>query len=91
MSKVEEFIEQRTKTGSNILIKGDNKSYTDIPVKYDCSAWLTPDEAREIVKIAREEAIKEACDWLSYHLDTSKIEVNYKFNIIEDLRKALKQ
>ena len=34
--------------------------------------------------------IKTACDYLSYHLDTSKIDVNYKFDFIEEFRKYMK-
>ena len=34
--------------------------------------------------------IKKACDYLSYHLDTSKIDANYKFDFIEEFRKYMK-
>ena len=34
--------------------------------------------------------IEKAVEYLSYHLDTSKIDVNYKFEFIEEFRKAMK-
>lgn len=34
--------------------------------------------------------IEKATEYLSYHLDTSKIDVNYKFEFIEEFRKHLK-
>ena len=33
--------------------------------------------------------IEKAAEYLSYHLDTSKIDVNYKFDFIEEFRKAM--
>ena len=34
--------------------------------------------------------IEKAAEYLSYHLDTSKIDVNYKFEFIEEFRKYMK-
>lgn len=34
--------------------------------------------------------IEKAAEYLSYHLDTSKIDVNYKFDFIEEFKKAMK-
>ena len=34
--------------------------------------------------------IEKAYEYLSYHLDTSKIDVNYKFDFIEEFRKYMK-
>ena len=33
--------------------------------------------------------IEKAYEYLSYHLDTSKIDVNYKFEFIEEFRKYM--
>lgn len=33
--------------------------------------------------------IEKAYEYLSYHLDTSKIDVGYKFDFIEDFRKYM--
>ena len=34
--------------------------------------------------------IEKACDYLSYHLDTTKIDVDYKFDFIENFRNYMK-
>ena len=34
--------------------------------------------------------IEKAYEYLSYHLDTSKIDVNYKFEFIEEFKKAMR-
>ena len=49
------------------------------------------DESKCTIEYTRTDAfIEKACDYLSYHLDTSKIDVNYKFDFIEAFRKAMK-
>ena len=73
MSNAEEYIKKHTKA----LKESNGEEYFN---------WLTPDDARRAVEIAREELI----EWLSYHLNTSKIDVDYKFEVIEELRKAMK-
>ena len=42
------------------------------------------------LEVSNDTFIKKACDYLSYHLDTSKIDVNYKFDFIEEFRKYMK-
>jgi hypothetical protein len=51
MSKAEKFIEENTK----VLKKSNGKEYFK---------WLTPDQARRAVEIAREELIEKFYDWL---------------------------
>lgn len=56
MSKAEKFIQDYTKNCSNVeYIQGVYKSY---------QPWLTPDQARRAVEIAREEMIEKFYDWL---------------------------
>lgn len=44
----------------------------------------------EAVEYVRTDAfIEKVAEYLSYHLDTSKIDVNYKFDFIEDFKKAM--
>ena len=61
MSKAEKFIQDYTRNCSNEIahwdIGGEN-------VKPIYSPWLTPDDAREAVKIAREEIIDKTLDFL---------------------------
>jgi hypothetical protein len=54
MSKAEEFIKKNT----NQLSNEDGFDY--IP-------WLTPDDARKAVEIAREEVIEQTVEWLTKH------------------------
>lgn len=58
MSKAGKFIEERTKNCSNQIINGDYG--TIIP---HFNPWLTPDQAKRAVEIAREEVI----DWIDKH------------------------
>ena len=56
MSKAEKFINNCTRTCSNEIAhwcEEDTSIY---------SPWLTPDQAREAVEIAKEEMIEKACD-----------------------------
>ena len=81
MSKAEKFIEERTYNCSNQIINGEKfiKEYTK-----NCSnvslhigeyyEWLTPDQARRAVEIAREEVIEQTAEWLAKHA------IKYYFN-----------
>ena len=53
MNRAEKFIEENTNTTYNY------NSYAQDPIP-----WLTPDDAREAVEIAREEMIEKFYDWL---------------------------
>ena len=60
MTKAEEFIREHTRNCSNTFTKD-----LDSPKpRIDCYPWLTPDQARKAVEIAREEMIERACKWL---------------------------
>ena len=88
MSKAEEFIQNYTRNCSNEILSPYPQINNDIrridgePAK-EFSSWLTPDQARRAVEIAREETIKEVCEWLDNH--TMLSEKWY----IEDLKKHL--
>ncbi len=60
MSKAEKFIQDCTKNCSNIIetINSDK----NVAVVYQ--PWLTPDQARSAVEIAREEMIEKFICWL---------------------------
>ena len=53
MKNVEQFIQEHTKNTYNY------NSYAPSP-----TPWLTPEHARCVAQIAREETIKEVCEWL---------------------------
>lgn len=94
MSKAEEFIKNHTNNQANISIEisngGKMQSYSQ--------PWLTSDQAREAVKIAREEIY----EWLSNnvfedkYLDLRKMGIEYAFygykvgTLISDLKQAMK-
>lgn len=61
MSKAEEFIKLNTKTCSNINLS------TGLMGCDSFAPWLTPDQARKAVEIAREEVIEETAEWLTKH------------------------
>lgn len=65
MSKAEEFIKAKTRIGSNTT-KGWRRNGVSIP-SYSLP-WLTPDDARKAVGIAREEIIYKVCEFLSNDL-----------------------
>lgn len=64
MSKVEKFIQDCTRNCSNEIahwdIGGEN-------VKPIYSPWLSPDDARRAVEIARKEIIEKVCTYLNEH------------------------
>lgn len=64
MSKTEEFIKSKIRIGSNTS-KGWRRNGVSIP-SYSLP-WLTPEDARKAAEIAREETIKEVCEWIKYN------------------------
>ena len=80
MSKTEKFISDCTRNCSNLVYKDtiNGKEFNTY------NEWLSPDQALRAVEIAREETIKEVCEWLDNH--TMLSEKWY----IEDLKKHFK-
>lgn len=64
MSRAEEFIKSKIRIGSNTS-KRWRRNGVSIP-SYSLP-WLTPDQAIEAAEIAREETIKEVCEWIKYN------------------------
>ena len=62
MSKAEKFIIDSTKNYSNEKRIVGKISY------WEKQSWLTPDEARKAVEIAREEVIEKVCEFLDNDL-----------------------
>ena len=87
MEKVEQYIKEHTRNCSNDW-------YDDLSQGYE--PWLTPDDARAVAKIAREETIKEVCEWLYNHNDyicgsTNGIARYDMDKLIEDLKIEMKK
>ena len=65
MSNAEKFIQDCTRNCSNEILRNGDESFTNIPrSKGEYHPWLTPDQTRKAVEIAREEMIEKACKWL---------------------------
>ena len=79
MSKAEKFIQDYTRNCSNVvaysgMIEGSELRYHE---------WLTPDQARTAVEIAREEMMEKVC----YFLDGYAFIPTY---VINNLKQAMK-
>lgn len=84
MSKAEKFIQDYTRNYSNLL-------YRDYIQGFDKTVyhpWLTPDQARRAVEIAREEIYK----WLKEHSQEYVYWMDEEFgkdDLINDLKQAM--
>ncbi len=94
MSKAEEFIKAKTRIGSNTT-KGWRRNGVSIP-SYSLP-WLTPDQARKAVEIAREEVY----EWLEMNISDYMVEHHLLFplhtdvefetdKMVKDLKQAMK-
>ena len=90
MSKAEEFIREHTRNCSNVS-KGYHSKGLSMP-SY-CVPWLTPDQARKAVEIAREEELEYTKYQLEFKLPET---LNYngvqvdREDFINDFIKAMK-
>jgi hypothetical protein len=82
MSRAEKFIIDSTKNYSN------EKRITVGKISHwEKQHWLTPDEARKAVEIAREEIIEKAIKWVEYNNENG----GCKFDgWVENIRQAMK-
>ena len=90
MSKAEKFIQGCTRNCSNELIAVESRAGKEVISYYE---WLTPDQARRAVEIAREEIYK----WLTNHYRDymhnptgEKLEAFFGMDMITDLKQAMK-
>ena len=90
MSKAEKFIQDYTRNCSNEIIGGGWNNGEFVPLYHP---WLTPDQARSAVEIAREEELEYVKYQLELRLpetlDYNGIKVNRK-DFINDFIEALK-
>ena len=83
MSKAENFIQDCTRNCSNVvaysgMIEGSELRYHE---------WLTPDQARRAVEIARDEMIEKAIKWVEYNNENG----GCKFDgWVENIKQAMK-
>ena len=86
MSKAEKFIKENTRNCSNELVAIESAVGTKI-LSYN--EWLTPDQARKAVEIAREEIY----EWLSNNSENYVYWMDEEFgkdDLINDLKQAMK-
>jgi hypothetical protein len=68
MKKVEQYIKEHINRYSNHVELA--------PYITGFTEWLTIDDAKNVAKIAREETIKEVCEWTKTHLNDDYISVD---------------
>ena len=83
MSKARQFIKDYTRGCSNELCAVEDR-YGKKVISYH--EWLTPEQALAAVKIAREELIEKACEWLNNFYSEDR----HCYLVAEDI-KAFKQ
>lgn len=90
MSNAEKFIEEHTRSCSNLVYKDTINGKEFNTYNY----WLTPDQALKAVEIARKEVMDKVCDYIKNNLykhlyvyDGHAGFPTYQF--IEDLKQAI--
>jgi hypothetical protein len=92
MSRAEKFIQNFTRNCSNELVAVESCAGKEV-VSYH--KWLTPEQARKAVEIAKKETIEKACEYLNLHCNEVKTEDNgiagwIDNEFIDNFRKAMK-
>lgn len=99
MSRAEKFIEAFTKNYSN-EIEWNEGGFDS----HDYFSWLTPDQARKAVEIAREEMLNDICEWIEENIGEycdgenimfsairiENIDVFWQERFINNLKQAMK-
>ena len=85
MSSTEKFIQDCTRNCSNELISIESRAGKEV-ISYN--DWLTPDQARKAVEIAREETLQEVKEKLLIMLNPS-IDNKHFFEQLDDYIKEL--
>lgn len=81
MSKTEKFIEENTRHCSN-----EFEPQKAPPSVYN--PWLTPDQARRAVEIAREEMMEKICEWIDVNY-VHYLDVNVKGTLTANIRQFI--
>lgn len=84
MSEAEKFISDCTRNCSNELISIESIEGTKVISYHE---WLTPDQARAAVEIARDEMVEKAIKWVEYNNENG----GCKFDgWVENIKQAMK-
>lgn len=84
MSKAEKFINDYTRHYSNEMFL-KNKDGSEL-----YNAWLTPDDARNAVEIAKEEMLDKVCEYIASNMRCDGYTLQTKAKFIKDLKQAMK-
>ena len=95
MSRAKKFIQDCTRNCSNELISVESRAGKEVVSYHE---WLTPDQARKAVEIAKEEIYEWLRDNIfeDKYLDLRKMGIEYAFygykvdTLINDLKQAMK-
>ena len=91
MSKAEKFISDCTKNCSN---QYDLPEYFENGIERlkEYQPWLSPDQARKAVEIAREETYNKIWNWLAKHINDYVVEGNGRDIdlMFDDIKQAMK-
>ena len=83
MTKVEQYIQDYTRGCSNELDTVEDKYGLKVISYHE---WLTPDHARSVAQIAREETIEKACNYLFSHMGL--FVTFFDDDIVEDIERS---
>ena len=83
---VEEYIKAYTRNCSNELVSVQDKNGKEV-ISY--SPWITPDHARSVADIAKEEVIEKAASWLYKQLNEGTMECRDMEKFIDDFKQAM--
>ena len=96
MKEVEKFIQERTRKYCNEFSETKSDGLGGYISRKGFAPWLTIDDTRKVAEIAREETIKEVCEWLNSHYrdymhnPTGKqLEAFFGMDMVEDLKMHL--
>lgn len=84
MSKAEKFIDDYTRHCSNEMSL-ENKDGLKL-----YNAWLTPDDAKCAVEIAREEMTEKVCEYIASNMRCDGYTLQTKSKFIKDLKQTMK-
>ncbi len=92
MSKAEKFISDCTRNCSN-----ENGSWNDGDYIQTYKHWLTPDDARKAVEIAKDELMENVCQFIqkhhheytSWNIEEYELEFNTE-QFIQNIKQAMK-
>lgn len=73
----EEYIKAYTKTCSNENVYGLHEP------------WLTPEHARNVAQITKEQTVNKVVDWLYEQLNLGKLECGNIENLIKNLKETI--